>query len=156
MQKICILIEREKLFAFKEDGGKYYTQFIQGNESFDYSLSTLRNDFERFIEELKNEFNYDSADFSFIVVLNYDSYRNSIIRSEILGERINANIEKEIDIYSLMEEIVKKVPNNENLVSDYGINFDGRNYICGRKNLEVDDFSLLGYTISPKDVVEYL
>ena len=88
MQKICILIEREKLFAFKEDGGKYYTQFIQGNESFDYSLSTLRNDFERFIEELKNEFNYDSADFSFIVVLNYDSYRNSIIRSEILGERI--------------------------------------------------------------------
>ena len=122
----------------RNNNNNYYKQ--KNNEPYNYNKEYENN----LIDEIENLF-HPNPNINERQKINY-KIKNA---KEIIPNNY-------MDIYSLMEEIVKKVPNNENLVSDYGINFDGRNYICGRKNLEVDDFSLLGYTISPKDVVEYL
>jgi hypothetical protein len=155
MQRIYIVIESDKLFPFKEAEGQLCTQYIQGKEFYEYSLPTLGSDFEKFVKELENEFNCNSSEFSFVLVLNPDANRNNIVRSGIQGERINANIEEEIAVdSSLMKKVIEKLSGNEKLFLDYGVNFDGRNYVLGRKDF--CDFSLLGYTITPTDIVKCL
>lgn len=100
MQKLFILISSEKLFAFKQESGFFSPQYIQGNEYFEYSLLSLRNDVQNFLNELKSEYSCESNDFNFVIIRNFDSYKSNIICSELLNQ--NSQIEKEIEIENLI------------------------------------------------------
>ena len=151
MQKFYMIIGKNELFLYEKNENGYVRQFIEGNSEYSYKLNNAKNDVDRLIKSLVNEYNMEtSAEIEFIVIDNENT-----IYSEIIEKALGEYVAKKNDLKQILTNIIKKLKrDNKLMIDELGINFDGKNYVMSNNKLIKNDYSLLGYTLHADDIMK--
>lgn len=142
--------------------------YIAGKPEQEYQLRHAQDEIPQIIDELAREFNLEPQsddknpdkmiykDIKFILLENSDKFTNRVVE-----EILDSYIEQKIAIQEIIIPILDKLMlDKDTLVEQYGINYDGINYRYKGEECLESNFSLLGYTITHKIIVnavkEYL
>lgn len=152
MQKFYMIIGKNELFLYEKNENGYVRQFIEGNSEYSYKLNNAKNDVDRLIKSLVNEYNMEtSAEIEFIVIDNENT-----IYSEIIEKALGEYVAKKNDLKQILTNIIKKLKrDNKLMIDELGINFDGKNYVMSNNKLIKNDYSLLGYTLHADDIMKF-
>lgn len=153
MQTFYMIIGKDALFLYEKNGTNYNRQYIEGNPEFHYQLNNIKKDMEKLLAVLTDEYNLDSqSELAFVVIGN----GNSVV-TEAITRALDGHISDKCGLDSIMPEIINKIYKEEiPLVKEYGINFDGHNYLLMNGKLDKRNYSLLGYTLNEDKIVEYI
>ena len=153
MQKFLMILGKEKLYLYTRKENVYEKKYIEGSPSFDYKQNNASNDIKKLFRSLKDEYGLDSeAELEFDVIDNEDPVSTDVMM-RVLGSYIAGRRK----IEDVIETVMKKLVKDKNLlVDDYGVNFDGKNYVYTSGKLVKKDFNLLGYTLKADSIVKYL
>lgn len=153
MQMIYMIVGREILYLYEKYEEKYRRQYIFGNPEFHYQINEAKKDIEKMMDALADEYNLENrSDLSFFVLTN----GNESI-TQTVCEALEGYIAKKIDLDGFMSEIIKKISmDKKKLVKEYGVNYDGMNYCLTDGKLRKNDYKLLGYTLWPDDLLNYI
>ena len=153
MQTLYLVIEKSTLSLFQKNSTHYERLYIEGNSEYVYDLNSANESINKLFKILVNEFNLNSiAEIDFIVIDNEDK-----VISEVVNKTLQKYIKEKYEIKKIMKHISQKLSRDKNMyILEYGINFDGKNYILSKNNIIKMDFSLLGYTITNEQLVEYI
>lgn len=107
---------------------------------------------DKLLSILVNVYNLDSAgEIDLVMIDNEDK-----VVSEVIDKALSKHIKEKIQIDDLICRISQKLDRDENLhISEYGINFDGKNYLCKSSGVKKSEFYLLGYTVSADELLKY-
>ncbi|MGG7175289.1 hypothetical protein ACQPV1_18475 [Clostridium neonatale] len=152
MQNFYMIIGKNELFLYEKNENGYVRQFIEGNSEYSYKLNNAKNDVDRLIKSLVNEYNMEtSAEIEFVVIDNENT-----IYSEIIEKALGEYVAKKNDLKQILTNIIKKLKrDNKLMIDELGINFDGKNYVMSNNKLIKNDYSLLGYTLHADDIMKF-
>lgn len=153
MQKMLLVIGKDKLYLFEDDERSYPIQYIKGNPYYEYNVNSIAKDIENLINELMEEFNLDTkAEISFRVIENYDELYTQAIKTPLMDFLTNS-----IPLKMLMLDVMRQLNKDKKLeIINYGVNFDGKNYKMLKGELLEDEFDLLAYTIKAENIVRFI
>lgn len=151
--KFFVIIGKENLYVYENNGSKYEQQFIEGSPCYPYDINNVEADIDTFLDSLANEKNLGTkAKLDFDVLENEDAIRTgSVLRclDEYVSEKFNLN--------DTIMKVIKKLSKDKKLMIDtYGINYDGISYKMEAQKLLIGTFDLLSYTIHENDIMELL
>ena len=152
MQNFYMIIGKNELFLYEKNENGYVRQFIEGNSEYSYKLNNAKNDVDRLIKSLVNEYNMEtSAEIEFVVIDNENT-----IYSETIEKALGEYVTKKNDLKQILTNIIKKLKrDNKLMIDELGINFDGKNYVMSNNKLIKNDYSLLGYTLQADDIMKF-
>lgn len=152
MQKFYMITGKDKLFVYEKQGNDYIRQYIEGNAYYSYNLNNAKNDIEKLIESLVNEYNMEtSAEIEFYVIDNENS-----VCSEVVEKALGDYIEEKYSINSVLINVIQNLRKEKKLMIDkFGVNFDGKNYINNGQLIK-KEFSLLGYTLNSDTIMKFI
>ena len=153
MQIFYMIIGRDVLYLYEKNGTNYNRQYIEGNPEFYYQLNNMRNNIERLLQVLTEEYNLDSTlEITFVVIENDDP-----VVTEAVDRALERHISKQYDLSAIMPEIIKKMyVDGIPLIKEFGVNFDGRNYLLTNGKVNKCDYNLLAYTLNADEIIEYI
>lgn len=153
MQKVYLVIAKKNIYIYKKEGDSFERIYIDGNSEYEYSVNAITAGIEKLKEKLVDEYNLDTQEgLNFTVIENEDKSITQAVEN-VLGQCIH----KKYALEKLMTDILKQLCMDKKLlISEYGINFDGKNYLIIRDKIMQKEFSLLGYTLCPDKLVEYI
>lgn len=153
MQTIYLIIGKDKLCLYEKNSNSFERLYIEGNPDYIYDINNAKSGIKSLMDSLVDEYNLDTmAEIDFIVIDNEDK-----IVSEVMGNVLGEYVSKKYSIDSLMKDIINKLSRDKKLlISEYGINFDGKNYQVADGKVKKAGFSLLGYTLQEDDLMKYL
>lgn len=153
MQTIYLLIGKEKLYLYEKNANLFERLYIEGNPDYSYDINNVKYGIQQLMDNLVNEYNLDTkAEIDFIVIDN----ENEII-SEVVEKIIGEYESKKYTIDSIIIKVFNKLSRDKKLlIEEYGINFDGKNYLLINGNLNKKEFSLLGYTLQEDNLMKYV
>lgn len=153
MHTFYMIISKEKLYLYKKDNDEYLRQQIEGNYYFRYSINNVRNDVNRLLNSLVKEFNMDTrAEIMLVVIDNEDDITSRSIEASIKEYTVD-----KYDISTLMLKVLKTLDKDSSLlINEFGVNFDGKNYIQKDDRIVKKGFNLLGYTLDEDDLMKYI
>lgn len=159
-----VLLSRDRIKLFDIDNN-YEAQFIDGVSELEYDLNRAKDSIERIIKELAVEYNLEAIEkkdekagkasefykeIKLYVLDSSDSAVNKIVRG-ILDEYI----QKEYSVNNVLLDIIHTLEKNPaNMIADYGLNYDGKNYRIINGQIEKSEFNLLGYTVKSEIIIE--
>ena len=154
-----MIVGKEKLFLFDKAGPSCNRLYIEGNPDFLYDANQAEHDKKKdddkknlFITLIK-EYNLDThAELDFKVIYNEDPIRSQVMK-DVLGEHVSGQYE----ILDIVHGIAKSFTKDTKLMIDeFGINFDGKNYMVRDNDIVKQDYSLLGYTLREEQIMRFL
>lgn len=153
MQTFHLIVQKNKLILFEKSGDNFERIHVEGNPELAYDLNCVKEDVDKLLSFLKNEYNLDSVEeIDFVMIDN----ENKII-SDILRKVLENHIKEIVNIEQLILEISQKLSTDPKLhILDYGINYDGINYLYQNGSVNKTDFSLLGYTLSADNLMKFM
>lgn len=153
MQKIYMLIGREKLFLYEKEGDRYIPQYIEGSLGYGYSISTAKQDIKKLLNILTDEYSLNTeAELEFVVLENENDVYSRVIQ-DVLGDLVV----QELELGRLLYKIISNLQKDEKLhIEEFGVNFDGKNYIEKKSKLFKRNFSLLGYTVGEDEFMKFI
>lgn len=136
--------------------------YIQGQDaSFTKAWNIVRNiKFQRshlpeIIAQMKQDFvkgfNLQSDDaLKFHLIENENEDLNFIVK-QALGKQLFSSV----PIDSVLQPIIRRLSKNPLMkLNEYGVNYDGKNYVLKDGGLQKAPFSLLGYTVKKEEIVQ--
>ncbi len=153
MQTFYMIIGGEALFLYTKEGASYQRQYIAANPEFPYQPSRVRDDVQKLLSILVEEYNLeDRSELTFSVVGGED-----IVITETVCSVLDGNISDQYSLHSVISKIITKLDKDEKLlIKEFGINFDGINYRLVSGSIQKSDYNLLGYTIQADDLMRYI
>lgn len=164
MQIFYMITGRDVLYLYEKDGMKYNRQYIQGNPEYHYQIHTVKKDMEKLLKELAEDYNLDidmdhvdiqkanNTEMAFVMVENADP-----VLTEAVSRGLGGFLSQKYVLDSLISDIIRKLcSDGQPLVKDFGVNFDGNNYRLANGVIQRNNFSLLGYTLQPDDLLQYI
>ncbi len=104
MQTFYMITGRDVLYLYEKNGTNYNRQYIEGNPEFHYQVNNMKNDIEKLLKALMEEYNLDSIlEITFVVIGNDDP-----IVTEAVDRALEGHISKQYDLSTIMPEIIKK------------------------------------------------
>lgn len=154
MQQLIILICKDEFFVF--DGVE--PVFIEGNDSFSYSLNRVQEDLAYLFERLSRQYNLSSsAEISISIVTNEDNFITETIKEAFRNQEKAVSIDNEYKIIHCIESYIKQLSNDKTLhIDEFGVNFDGVNYTIKNNSIEKQPFSLLSHAVRVPDLANYI
>lgn len=151
--KFFVVIGRNALYTYEENGRQYDTQYIDGSAEFPVGSSSVGEDVASYLDRLANEKNLGTkAKLEFDVLESADKLRNNAVMG-VLKEYA----EKTYPLEETLRTVYRKLGRDKSLLVDrYGINYDGYSYKGTGDALVRGDFDLLALTVSSKDVVDMM
>ena len=158
MQTFYLLVEENRIFPFCKKGKEFINQYIDGNDHIEYDLRNFEDEIMKMVNILLDEFNLSSPeDIDFKIFV--DDNRLYIETERLLRTLKAAKISslEVIDLRKILFSVINKFSEIQMfMVKEYGINFDGKNYVVINNELLQKDFSLNGMTLSEKDLMKFL
>lgn len=153
MQTFYMILGKDTINVYEKENGSYERVYLEGNPGYSYDKNNAKECIEKLFSMLRNKYNMDSVgEIDFVVIDNEDK-----IVSEVMERALSAYIKSKIKIEDLIYKIFEKLDRDKKLhISEYGVNFDGKNYLCREKKIEKHEFSLLGYTVSDDELIKYV
>ena len=147
--KICILLCK---------GYFYITGLAKAPESIafegkiKYHRSHLTEKIKQFKTELTQGFNLlDDKELSFILIGNEDS-----ILTEQVASALEPQLSLSLPFESLFTSYIDHLNIDSNLyIDEFGVNFDGINFLPQKGILKKSEFNLLGYTIQNENFMKF-
>lgn len=145
MQEFYVIIKKDFLFLYERNDASYERVYLEGNDKYAYEINRIEEGMNAFLSLICDEYNLDSTgEIDLIAILNEDK----IISDAIVGV-LGENIIEQIDIYQLLDNVLRRLERDKELyINQYGINYDGKNYVLDQEQLKKGEFSLLAYTVS--------
>lgn len=152
MQTFYVVLEKEIISIFEKNHDSYEKVYIEGNPEYTYEINCAKACTDKLLSILVNVYNLDSAgEIDLVMIDNEDK-----VVSEVIDKALSKHIKEKIQIDDLICRISQKLDRDENLhISEYGINFDGKNYLCKSSGVKKSEFYLLGYTVSADELLKY-
>lgn len=153
MQTFYMIIGKKNLYLYEKTEHTYEPLYIEGNDSFAYDLNMAQMCVDHLLDTLVDEYNLDSrGEIDLFVIENEDAIITNVMRRS-LGEYV----QKAYPIRNLLLTATRKLSRDKKLyIGEYGINFDGNNYILSGDELIKKKFSLLGYTLHEDSILKFL
>lgn len=151
--KFVLIIQKDALYTYDEDGAKLTTRNIEGSEKYPLSVGRISADVREYMECLASEVNLGTiAKLEFEVLESEDVAVNTAVLSAIDGHVVKKYLLS--DIISL---VIDKLSRDKKLMIDkFGINYG--NYSYKKKNGQVvkAEFDLLAYTMSCRELSGFI
>lgn len=153
VQTFYMIIGKNKLYLYEKEDKIFERLYIEGNPEYSYDINRAKKCIAELMDRLADEYNMDTiAEIEFVIIDNEDP-----VISNVMNQVLNEYIKEEYPIDSLLSNIYQKLERDKKLfISDYGINFDGKNFSKKNNVLEKKEFSLLGYTINQDELMKYI
>ena len=150
MQTFYMVVEKERLYLFERSKNGFDRVYIEGNPDFLYSINAIRDYMKRLSAFIYEEYNLEhEEEMAFTLIDN----ENKII-SDAIVNTLSGHIIEKINVECLIKYIILELQRDEKLyISEYGVNYDGRNYILKGNEIIKSDFSLLGYTLDCEEII---
>lgn len=153
MQTFYLIVKKDCLSLFEKNGNTYERVYLGGNPEFYYSINSAKENIDKFMKMIIEEYNLDSISEIDLMVINNEEKIVSDVVTKVLGE----SVRKTVQIDLLMKDILQKLNRDkELLISEYGVNFDGKNYLLQDGEIKKEEFSLLGHTLSDELLMRYV
>lgn len=147
MLTFYILVEHDKIFLYQKDKSGFVNQYINGNEYIEYSSSSMKNDIDKLINVVLEEFNLvSSEEIGAKIILNKNDYSSNMLTKVLKNSNVTI-----LDVFDLSDILFNVIINRHN---NAGINFDGVNYVIINNKISQKNFSLLADTLSEKDLMK--
>lgn len=148
--KFFMIIERNAIYTYEKNGQHYDLQYIEGSKSFSYSMSSIYENINEYLDALANEKNLGTkAMLEFDVLESSEEFCNIGVINALEGY-----IEKKYNINEAIEMVIKKLSKDKGLMIDhYGINYDGYSFLLVDGQIQKGEFDLLAYTVHSDDVI---
>ena len=153
MQTFYVIIKKECLSVYENNGSSYEKVYLGGNPEYTYCVNSAKDYVKRFFEIIIEEYNLDTiGEIDFIVIDNEDE-----LISDVMLNAFGEQVKKRIEIEHLMLEILERIGRDEKLrIFEYGINFDDKKYLLKNNNAVKEDFSLLAYTLTDDMLTKFI
>lgn len=153
MQMFYVIIGRDKLYLYEKKGEEYSRQYIAGNPEFHYQINNVKQDVEKMMDILVEEYNLENrSELSFFLIGNSDPFITETVSRALEGYIAGLH-----ELSRSLAEIIKRFSEDEKLlVKEFGINFDGVNYCLVNGEIKGTDYSLLGYTLQTDDLIGFV
>lgn len=152
MQRFLMIIGKNRLNIYVKKGEHFDKKYFDGDPEFRYDHNASKKDVDKLCELLVKQFSLSTpAELEFDIIENEDAvYTNAITKHlQYIASR------KAVEDF--MKEIIQKLSRDQNLlIKDFGVNFDGKNYELKSGSIKKRDFFLLGYTIEEDDFVKFI
>lgn len=153
MQTFYVVLEKAIMSIYVRDNGSYERIYIEGNPEYTYDINCAKDSVEKLLFSLVNENNLESVGEIDLILIDNE---NKIV-TEVMEKALKEYIKEKIQIDSLICKMSKKMSRDKKMyITQYGINFDGKNYICKGEKINKSEFSLLGYTVSSDELLKYV
>lgn len=154
MQQLKIIICKDEFFVF--DGTNQIS--IDGNLSFEYSMNRVQEDVARFLERLAYYYNLSgSSELSVLLVANEDDSITKTVANAFDGQEKAVHREDVCEIDRIITDVIRQLSNDKTQhIDEFGVNFDGINYMLKNNTLEKQPFSLLGLTIGAAELANHI
>lgn len=151
MQQVKIIICKDEFFVF--DGTEQIS--IDGNLSFEYSVNRVQEDVARFLERLAYYYNLQSpSELNVLLITNEDDSITEAVKNAFDGQEKAAHIEGVCEIDDSIADVMRQLSEDKTQhIDEFGVNFDGVNYMFKDNALEKQPFSLIGRTIDVAKLV---
>lgn len=119
------------------------------------NIKFQRSHLPEIIAQMKHDFvegfNLPSDDaLKFHLIENENEVLNSIVKQE-LGKQLFSSV----TIDSVLQPVIRRLSENSLMkLNEYGVNYDGKNYVLTGGKLQKAPFSLLGYTTKDEEIVQ--
>ena len=153
MQTFYVIIKKESLSLFEQNGGIFEKVYLGGKQEYFYAVNSAQDTANKFLSMIVEEYNLDSVgEIDLIVVNNEDE-----IISTAMTKAFGKNVKEEISIAKVILTALEKLDRDSKLrIRDYGVNFDEKKYCLVNGEVKKDEFSLLAYTLSDEMVLRYI
>ncbi len=152
MKKFFLVIGKDKFFIYSRDNKGVEPVFIDGNPFRQYNPQNIKQDMTDLLEYLADAYNEASTDeLEFSVVENSDRVCTANV-SSVLGNRMKEQFSLDKIIANGMHHLQNDVSLH---IKDYGVNYDGNSYKLEGDMAKKVEYSLLGFRLEPKQIMEY-
>ena len=153
--RLLIVINKNFIYTYKNDNQKYSIQYIEGSEKFFYSINCIEEDITSYINALANENNIDNKEeFEFDVIESaHEIWTKCVVEVLEKSNRILNCCKVETFLKSAIENVFK---DKKNPMEEYGINYDGYSFKTIGENIVKNNFDLLAYAMTSKDILDVL
>ncbi len=153
MQTFYMIIGKKSLSLYEKIGVSFKQIYLQGKPEYLYDINRARECIDKVFAMLIIEYNMRSIGEIDLVVINNEDK----IISDVIGKLLRKHIREKIEVEDLLGIATEKLCRDKKLhISEYGINFDGKNYLYTEKGVEKNEFSLLGYTVNNDELMRYI
>lgn len=151
--KFFMIIGRNALYTYEKNGQKFEQQFIEGSEIYPYSISSISEDVDSYLDALANEKNLGTkAKLEFDILESANLLANTGVLN-VLEEYV----ENKYSLDDAIPTVLKKLSRDKKLlINEYGINYDGCSYKAGNGQLIRGEFDLLAYTVHYNDMIDLI
>lgn len=152
MQDFYMIIKKEYVCLYEKTGNGFERVYLNGHPEYAYSINHVKDTMEELLKVLQDEYNLETSDeLGFTVVENEDR-----IVTESVVRELGTCVGERIGIERLVEAVMKGLRTDRKLfIDEYGVNFDGTNYVPEEKGIGKNRFSLLGLTIGCDELLKY-
>lgn len=152
MINLYMVICKQSIFVYEKTNSGYNSIFIEGNAGFQYELHSVNWDMKKLLDYLVDEFNLDDeSEVFFNIIENEDKVINKVFKNIL-----NGHINKVYSLDVLLSRMMQELKGKSLMIEEFGINYDGINYIQTDDVIQKRDFSLLGYTVSIDRVINLI
>lgn len=148
-----MIIGKNAFYLYHRVNNGFEIEYVDGNPYRRYDTHTIKTDLARLLETVADTNNLDSADeIYFTLIENADHIRNANVE-QFLGSRVK----EKFSINGILRRVVNSLTSDKDLhISEFGINYDGANYILRDGQLKKNPYSLLAYNVGHEKIMEYV
>lgn len=153
MQTFYVIIKKDYLSLYEKNGNVYEKVYLGGNPEYFYSVNNAKDYVNHLFEMIIEEYNLDTiGEIDFIVFDNED-----VIISNAMLEAFGQSVKERISIEHFMMDVSDSLGRDKKLhISEYGINFDGKNYVVKNRQIVKEEFSLLAYSLNDEMLIKFV
>lgn len=152
MQIFYLLVNSGSLCLFEKNYSQFERVFLEGNSEYSLLEGTIKDNIEKMIELLLDEYNLDSVDeVRFMVIGQKNNHFNEILRV------LDQNVQRVFDIEEMSKKVIDNlIERDVKLIKEYGFNFGEYNYKLATKGIEITEFNLLAFTVNQDELLEFI
>lgn len=147
--RIQLLVGKNHLFLRGDNNTSTSTWDI--SRCLPYQQGHLKETIKRLIKDLLEGYNLsDENDLSFLLYENIDSLITSTARQALAHHCVSST-----PVSRILVNLIRFLNTRKELcIKEYGVNFDGVNYVMSNNSqIQERDFSLLGYCLKDEDIL---
>lgn len=152
MQTFYMITGRSCLTLYEREGASYKRVYLNGNPEFQYDINHMQKYAEQLFSILSDQYSLSSdQEISLTVIDSEDS-----VVSEIVNRELGRHIVKKLPPEQVLRAAAQTMCGDAELpIDEYGINYDGKNYLFTDNGAKKREFSLLGYTIDADALIQF-
>jgi hypothetical protein len=152
MVSFRLLLTQKKFYVYREKGGTFEQEYIDGNPWMEYDSHQIVENLRQLLTALKNNHNLDVEEQLQINLIG--------CADDIRNQQVKKCLEDQMGEYTpllaLLPKIMRALSEDTTLhIAQFGINYDGMSYVMRDGTLEQNDFQLLAYTVSVDQLMEH-